>query len=308
MEYLNECFSMAIHDWKSISCNEIFKMKVLSINSTSNSLFLILIVETFRIGVRDGLKNKVVIVTGGSSGMGKAMAKKFAIEGANVVITGRSLERLEATKVEIEQSDGQILCIDMDVRDPDKVQHTVEKAKEKFGSIDFLVNNAAGNFICPAEDLTINGWNSVINIVLNGTWFCSQAVGKEWIKSGHKGRILNLVATYAWTAGAGVIHSASAKAGVLAMTRTLAVEWGTKYGICVNAIAPGPIDHTGGAEKLTLSEEARQQTIESVPLKRMGQPEEIANLASFLFSSEASYINGECITMDGGQWLNRNPF
>lgn len=254
------------------------------------------------------MKDKVIIVTGGSSGMGKAMAKRFAADGAKVVITGRSLERLEETQKDIEQYKGQILCIDMDVRDPERVQYTVDETIRTFGKIDGLVNNAAGNFLCAAEDLSLNGWNSVIDIVLNGTFYCSQAVGKEWIKSGHKGRILNIVATYSWTAGAGVIHSASAKAGVLSMTRTLAVEWGTKYGITVNAIAPGPIDNTGGAKKLSLSEDARQQTIDSVPVGRMGQPEEIAGLARFLFSPEAEYINGDCITMDGGQWLNRNPF
>ena len=133
-------------------------------------------------------------------------------------------------------------------------------------------------------------------------------MGKVWIENNYPGRILNMVATYAWGAGPGVVHSASAKAGVLAMTRTLAVEWGSKYGICVNAIAPGPIENTGGAERLTLSEDARQQTLESVPIGRMGQVDEIANLAYFLFSEHASYINGECITMDGGQWLNKNPF
>ncbi|RIL50621.1 2,4-dienoyl-CoA reductase [Mammaliicoccus fleurettii] len=254
------------------------------------------------------MKDKVIIVTGGSSGMGKAMAKRFAADGAEVVITGRSLDRLEEAKKEMEQYDGQVLCIDMDVRDTERVQYTVDETIKTFGKIDGLVNNAAGNFLCAAEDLSINGWNSVIDIVLNGTFYCSQAVGKEWIKSGHKGRILNIVATYSWTAGAGVIHSASAKAGVLAMTRTLAVEWGSKYGITVNAIAPGPIDNTGGAKKLSLSEEAKQQTLDSVPLGRMGQPEEIAGLARFLFSKEAEYINGDCITMDGGQWLNRNPF
>ncbi|MEB7724244.1 2,4-dienoyl-CoA reductase [Mammaliicoccus fleurettii] len=254
------------------------------------------------------MKDKVIIVTGGSSGMGKAMAKRFAADGAKVVITGRTLDRLEEAKKEMEQYDGQVLCIDMDVRDTERVQYTVDETIKTFGKIDGLVNNAAGNFLCAAEDLTINGWNSVIDIVLNGTFYCSQAVGKEWIKSGHKGRILNIVATYSWTAGAGVIHSASAKAGVLAMTRTLAVEWGSKYGITVNAIAPGPIDNTGGAKKLSLSEEAKQQTLDSVPLGRMGQPEEIAGLARFLFSKEAEYINGDCITMDGGQWLNRNPF
>lgn len=254
------------------------------------------------------MKDKVMMITGGSSGMGKAMAKRFAEEGAKVVITGRSLERLEVAKAEIEQYEGQVLCIDMDVRDPERVQFTVDETVKTFGQIDGLVNNAAGNFICPAEDLSINAWNSVVDIVLNGTWYCTQAVGKEWIKNGQKGRILNMVATYAWRSGPGVIHSASAKAGVLAMTRTLAVEWGSKYGITVNAIAPGPIEKTGGAGKLSLSEEARQQTLDSVPVGRMGQPEEIAGLAKFLFSDDADYINGACMTMDGGQWLNQNAF
>ncbi|HLR19005.1 MAG TPA: 2,4-dienoyl-CoA reductase [Staphylococcus sp.] len=254
------------------------------------------------------MKDKVMMITGGSSGMGKAMAKRFAEEGAKVVITGRSLERLEDAKQDIEQYEGQVLCIDMDVRDPERVQYTVDKTVKRFGKIDGLVNNAAGNFICPAEDLSTNAWNSVVDIVLNGTWYCTQAVGKEWIKHGQKGRIINMVATYAWRSGPGVIHSASAKAGVLAMTRTLAVEWGSKYGITVNAIAPGPIANTGGAGKLSLSEDARQQTLDSVPVGRMGQPEEIAGLAKFLFSDEAAYINGACMTMDGGQWLNQNAF
>ena len=219
------------------------------------------------------MKDKVIMVTGGSSGMGKAMAKRFAEEGANVVITGRSLERLEATKKEIEHREGQILCVDMDVRDTERVQYTVDEAINTFGKIDGLVNNAAGNFICAAEELTTNGWNSVVDIVLNGTWHCTQAVGKKWIEKGHRGRIINMVATYAWRSGPGVVHSASAKAGVLAMTRTLAVEWGSKYGIAVNAIASGPIDNTGGSGKLSLSEDARQQTLDSVPLGRMGQPD-----------------------------------
>lgn len=254
------------------------------------------------------MKDKVVIITGGGSGMGKAMAQKFAAEGAYVVITGRTAERMDQAKQEIEQFDGQVLCVQMDVRDPEKVKHMVDQTKETFGRIDFLINNAAGNFICPAEDLSINGWNAVVNIVLNGTWYCTQAVGKEWIANGQRGSILNIVATYAWTAGAGVIHSASAKAGVLAMTRTLAVEWGTKYGIRVNAIAPGPIANTGGAERLWPSEEAYWRTVDSVPARRLGQPEEVANLAHFLLSPQADYINGECVTIDGGQWLNRKPF
>jgi NAD(P)-dependent dehydrogenase (short-subunit alcohol dehydrogenase family) len=254
------------------------------------------------------MKGKVIIVTGGSSGMGKHMAKRFAEQGANVVITGRRLDALEEAKQEIQSPNGTVLPIQMDVRDPELVAEMVRRTDAEFGTIDALINNAAGNFICPAEKLSINGWNSVINIVLNGTFYCSREVGNYWIQKGIKGTIINMVATYAWNAGVGVIHSACAKAGVLTMTRTLAVEWGKKYGIRVNAIAPGPIERTGGAEKLWESDEAARRTLESVPLGRLGTPEEIAALASFLLSDEAAYINGECITMDGGQWLNMHPF
>lgn len=254
------------------------------------------------------MKDKVVIVTGGSSGMGKYMAKRFAKGGANVVITGRSLERLEEAKREIEEDGGKVLTVQMDVREIDHVKKMVQETESAFGRIDYLVNNAAGNFICPAEQLSANGWNSVINIVLNGTFYCSSEVGKYWIEKGIKGSIINMVATYAWNAGAGVIHSAAAKAGVLSMTRTLAVEWGRKYGIRVNAIAPGPIERTGGADRLWESEEAANRTLKSVPLGRLGTPEEIAELAYFMFSEGGAYINGECITMDGGQWLNQHPF
>ncbi|MCM3736848.1 2,4-dienoyl-CoA reductase [Bacillus cytotoxicus] len=254
------------------------------------------------------MKEKVVVITGGSSGMGKGMATRFAKEGARVVITGRTLEKLEETKKEIEQFDGQVLLVQMDVRNIEDIKGMIEKIDKEFGRIDVFVNNAAGNFLCPAEDLSPNGWNSVINIVLNGTFYCSQSIGKYWIEKGIKGTIINMVATYAWDAGPGVIHSAAAKAGVLAMTRTLAVEWGRKYGIRVNAIAPGPIERTGGADKLCLSEEAAKRTIHSVPLGRLGTPEEIAGLAFYLCSEEAAYINGACITMDGGQHLHQFPF
>ncbi|TYR79865.1 2,4-dienoyl-CoA reductase [Priestia megaterium] len=254
------------------------------------------------------MKGKVVIVTGGSSGMGKHMAKRFADDGAYVVITGRSMERLLETKTEIETFENQVLTVEMDVRNPEDVERMVKETDEAFGRIDFLVNNAAGNFVCPAEELSVNGWNSVINIVLNGTFYCSSAVGNYWIERQIRGSITNIVATYAWNAGVGVIHSACAKSGVLTMTRTLAVEWGRKYGIRVNAIAPGPIERTGGADKLFDSEKMKARTLDSVPLGRFGTPEEIAALAAFLFSEDASYINGECITMDGAQWLNKNPF
>lgn len=254
------------------------------------------------------MKEKVVVITGGSSGMGKGMATRFAKEGARVVITGRTLEKLEETKKEIEQFEGQILPVQMDVRNIEDIKAMIEKIDKEFGRIDVLVNNAAGNFLCHAEDLSPNGWNAVINIVLNGTFYCSQSIGKYWIEKEIKGTIINMVATYAWDAGPGVIHSAAAKAGVLAMTRTLAVEWGRKYGIRVNAIAPGPIERTGGADKLWISEEAAKRTLHSVPLGRLGTPEEIAGLAFYLCSEEAAYINGACITMDGGQHLHQYPF
>ncbi|WP_226681011.1 2,4-dienoyl-CoA reductase [Sutcliffiella horikoshii] len=253
-------------------------------------------------------EKKVAIVTGGSSGMGKYMALKFAQEGYNVVITGRDLDRLEQAKEEIEGHDGEVLTVQMDVREPEHVERMVKLTDEAFGRIDVLINNAAGNFICPAEKLSVNGWKSVIDIVLNGTFYCSSAVGNYWMQRNFKGSMINMVATYAWNAGAGVVHSAAAKAGVLSLTRTLAVEWGTKYGIRVNAIAPGPIERTGGADKLMQSEEEAKKVAESVPLKRFGTPEEIAELAFFLSSEKAAYINGECVTMDGGQWLQPFPF
>lgn len=255
------------------------------------------------------MKNQVVIVTGGSSGMGLYMAKRFVKEGAKVAITGRNVERLEEAKKQIaEGREDDVLTIQMDVRNVEDAQRMVKETVGAFGRVDHLVNNAAGNFIAPAEELSANGWNSVIDIVLNGTFYCSQAAGKYWIENEIKGSILNIVATYAWNAGAGVIHSASAKSGVLTMTRTLAVEWGTKYGIRANAIAPGPIERTGGAEKLFQSEKAAQRTLASVPLGRLGTPEEIAGLARFILSEEGSYMNGEVVTLDGGQWLNKFPF
>lgn len=254
------------------------------------------------------MNEKVIIITGGSSGMGKYMAQQFVLEGAKVVITGRNMERLLAVQEEFGIKDNDILLIEMDVRNVEQVEKMVSQTVEKFGTIDALINNAAGNFICAAEDLTPNGWKTVIDIVLNGTFYCSSAVGKYMIEKGIKGSIINMVATYAWDAGPGVIHSASAKAGVLALTRTLAVEWGRKYGIRVNAIAPGPIERTGGADRLWVSEKAAKRTIESVPLGRLGTPEEIAHLASFMLSDRAFYLNGECITLDGGSSLKQIPF
>ncbi|MGE6631185.1 2,4-dienoyl-CoA reductase [Bacillus sp. NPDC077027] len=254
------------------------------------------------------MTKQTVIITGGSNGMGKEMATYLALNGWNVVITGRTQETLEQTADEIQKKGGTISYFQMDVRNPDDTNNMVQFAVSTFGGIDALINNAAGNFICPTEKLSPNGWRAVIDIVLNGTFFCSHAVGNYWIRQKKEGSIVNMVATYAWGAGAGVAHSAAAKAGVLSLTRTLAVEWGKQYRIRVNAIAPGPIERTGGADKLWESEEAAQRTLDSVPMGRLGTPEEIAQLAHFLLSDQASYINGDCITMDGGQWLNQSPF
>ncbi len=249
------------------------------------------------------MKGQTIIVTGGSSGMGKAMAKRFCQEGAQVVVVGRDEERLMKAKAEIEIKEGQVLIVPMDVRNREQVDQMVQKALNTFGRIDALVNNAAGNFVVPAEELSHNGWHAVVDIVLNGTWYCTQAVAKEWIAAKQKGSILNIVASYAWTGNPGVVHSAAAKAGVLAMSRTLAVEWGSKYGIRVNCISPGPIERTGGAERLIASEEMYKKMEKRVPLQRFGRPEEVAHLAAFLLSPEAEYINGDCITIDGGTWL-----
>lgn len=254
------------------------------------------------------MRNKTIIVTGGSSGMGKAMAKSFVKNGANVIITGRNEEKLEEAVHELQSSSGRIVSFKMDVRNPELVDEMVELTHREFGRIDVLVNNAAGNFICRAEDLTINGWNAVIDIVLNGTFYCSRAVGKYMINHQIQGDIINMVATYARGGGPGVIHSACAKAGVLTMTETLAVEWGRSYGIRVNAIAPGPIEDTGGVNKLMNQAYTKEVVEGGIPLGRFGTLDEIVNTVHFLLSDQSRYINGVCIPVDGGQLLNQKPF
>jgi NAD(P)-dependent dehydrogenase (short-subunit alcohol dehydrogenase family) len=257
----------------------------------------------------DLLAGKTAIVTGGGTGLGLAMATKFATLGANVVLASRSEEHLAggASAVKMAAPDAGVLTVVMDVRKPDDVDRMVEAAAAKFGSIDILINNAAGNFICKAEDLSPNGWNSVINIVLNGSFYCSRAVGRHMISAGTGGSIVSIVATYAWTGSAGTVHSAAAKAGVLAMTQTLAVEW-APHKIRVNAVAPGPIESPGAAKQLWASDDAVARITEMVPLKRWGKPEEIADAVTFLVSPQSGYITGDCLTVDGGTWIGRGPF
>ncbi len=257
----------------------------------------------------DLLAGKTAIITGGGTGLGLAMATKFATLGANVVIASRSEEHLESGAAAVMKvaPAARVLTVPMDVRKPEDVDRMVSEAAAKFGRIDILINNAAGNFICKAEELSPNGWNSVINIVLNGSFYCSSAVGRHMIAGGHGGSIVSIVATYAWTGSAGTVHSAAAKAGVMAMTQTLAVEW-ARHKIRVNAVAPGPIESPGAAKQLWASEDAVARITEMVPLKRWGQPEEIANAVTFLVSPLSGYVTGDVMVVDGGMWIGRGPF
>jgi len=224
------------------------------------------------------------------------------------VLASRSPEHLEPAAEELRAKCGaEVLTVPTDVRVPEQVERLCEEAVRRFGSIDILVNNAAGNFICPAERLSPNGWNAVVNIVLNGTFYCSRAAGLRMIAAGRGGNILNIVATYAWTGGPGTIHSACAKAGVVSMTRTLAVEW-ARYKIRVNAIAPGPVETEGAGSKLWATPEVRTAMLKTVPRGRIGTPEEIAQASAYLVSDFADFITGEVLVMDGGQWLGKGMF
>lgn len=248
------------------------------------------------------LKEKTIIITGGGTGLGKSMATRFAELGANLVITSRRQDVIDNTAEELRQYGGKVLAITCDVRDPEQVQSMVDQTVSELGSIDILLNNAAGNFISPTEDLSPNGFKTVVDIVLNGTFNCIQAAGKV-MRESDGGVILNIVTTYAWTGSGYVVPSACAKAGVLAMTRSLAVEW-AKYGIRTVAIAPGPFPTKGAWSRLAPPGLGIQKKmINRVPLKRVGEHEELANLASYLVSDQAGYINGEVVTIDGGEWL-----
>ncbi len=250
----------------------------------------------------DLLKEKTIIITGGGTGLGKSMAYRFGELGANLVISSRKQDVLDDAAVELKKTGANVLAIACDVRKPAEIKNVVSKAIETFGSIDILVNNAAGNFISPTKYLSEGAFKVVVDIVLNGTFNMTQAVGKEMRKNG-KGTILNIVTTYAWTGSGYVVPSAAAKAGVLALTRSLAVEW-AKDGIRSVAIAPGPFPTEGAWSRLVppgLGIEKKMK--KRIPLNRFGEHDELTNLASFLVSDYAAYINGEVVTIDGGEWL-----
>ncbi len=253
----------------------------------------------------DALKGKVIVVTGGGSGLGKAMTKYFLELGAKVAITSRDLTKLQNTAIELEtETQGQCLPLQCDVRHYDEVEQMLAEVLKKFGKVDVLLNNAAGNFISPTERLSANAFDTIIDIVLKGTKNCTLAFGKYWIDTKQdNATVLNIVTTYAWTGSAYVVPSATAKAGVLAMTRSLAVEW-AKYGIRTNAIAPGPFPTKGAWDRLLPGDLAEKFDMsKKVPLKRVGDHQELANLAAYLVSDFSAYINGEVIVIDGGEWL-----
>jgi NAD(P)-dependent dehydrogenase (short-subunit alcohol dehydrogenase family) len=252
----------------------------------------------------DALKGKTIIITGGGTGLGRSMGTYFLKLGANLVITSRKLDVLKQAADEMAvETGGKVIAVACDVRKYEEAENMLMQAIETFGKVDALINNAAGNFISPTERLSPNAFSAVIDIVLKGSANCSLALGKYWIGEKMSGNILNIVTTYAFTGSAYVVPSACAKGGVLAMTRSLAVEWG-RHGIRTNAIAPGPFPTKGAWERLLPGDMAKKFDFKNrVPLKRVGEHQELANLAAFLVSDFSGYINGEVITIDGGEWL-----
>ncbi len=244
------------------------------------------------------LKDRVLVVTGGGSGLGAEMARRFAELGALPVLIGRTREKLEKVAAEIGPAAMVLPC---DVRDAAAVAAAADEVVARLGRVDGLVNNAAGNFLAASEELSPNGFKAVIDIVLNGTFNCTLAFGKKMIER-KRGAIVNIVTTYAWTGSAFVLPSAAAKAGVLAITRSLAVEWAA-YGIRVNAIAPGPVPTEGAFSRLMPDPEMVELAKNRVPLKRFGTPREIADAATYLICDGAAYVTGDCLTIDGGEWL-----
>src|SRR3954465_2562738 len=253
------------------------------------------------------LKDKVAVVTGGGTGLGLSIAKRMGELGADLAVGSRQAIHLEEGTHDLRHAGLDPLAVQVDVRKPEQVDEMVARVLRHFGHIDILINNAAGNFICRAADLSPNGWNAVVGTVLHGSFYCSRAVGRHMIARGKGGAIVSVLANYVWTGSPGTIHSAAAKAGVMSMTQTLAVEW-APHNIRVNAVAPGPIESPGAAKQLWSTPNAVNRITGMVPLRRWGKPEEVADAVAFLVSPHAGFITGEILTIDGGTWLGRGTF
>ena len=249
-------------------------------------------------------KDKTIIITGGGTGLGRSIGKYLLELGANLVITSRKKEVLDKTADELmKETGGKVLTVAADVRKYEEIENVIKSAENTFGQVHAVLNNAAGNFISPTERLSHRAFDIVVDIVLKGSYYTTLAAGKNWIAKKQPGIFLNIVTTYAWTGSGFVVPSACGKAGVLALTRSLAVEW-AKYNIRSNAIAPGPFPTEGAWSRLLPGELVKKfDPAQRVPLKRVGEHQELANLAAYLLSEYSGYVNGEVITIDGGEWL-----
>ncbi|GAB3947410.1 SDR family oxidoreductase [Spirosoma harenae] len=257
----------------------------------------------------DALKGKTIIVTGGGTGLGKSISRYLLQLGASITICSRRQAVIDATAAELmEETGGQVLAVPCDVRNPAEIEAVIAKTLEKFGQIDGLLNNSAGNFISPTERLSYKAFDTIVDIVLRGTYYFTLAVGKYWIDAKIPGTVLNISTTYATTGSGYVVPSAVAKGGALIMTKSLAAEWG-KYGIRLNAIAPGPFPTKGAWDRLFPEPLMKMMDpVSRIPLKRVGEHGELANLAAFLLSDYSSFITGESITIDGGEVLMAGEF